>query len=200
MSHWPALLQTGDQGGMWPVHRRNVCQRAVWTDRGETTAEDQLGRKHGWTVWHLVKLLSTWRQQITACLWRAVLCFINICRPMNRHEGSVGFCKTWCKESCAAKPECKNGHRPVKAILQKCLLFLLLFFLKSLHLFISYLFLYIDCSCIVPWLSSGVHRLFFVPMQALLHYREIFLYQKVFHTFMCSIECTKCTVSYYWNW
>lgn len=37
--------------------------------------------------------------------------------------------------------------------------------------------------------------LFFVPMQSLLHYRLIFLYQKVFHTFMCSIKCT--TVQYH---
>lgn len=32
-------------------------------------------------------------------------------------------------------------------------------------------------------------------MQSLLHYRVIFLYQKVFHTFMCSIDCT--TVRYH---
>lgn len=31
---------------------------------------------------------------------------------------------------------------------------------------------------------------FFVPVQDLLLYRVIFLYQKLFHTFMCSIECT----------
>lgn len=48
------------------------------------------------------------------------------------------------KGSCAAKQECKKWKScPVKAILQKC-------FCCCLHQFISYLFLYIDCLCIVP--------------------------------------------------
>lgn len=43
LSHRPALLQAGDQGGMRPVHRRDVGQRAVRADRREAAAEDQLG-------------------------------------------------------------------------------------------------------------------------------------------------------------
>lgn len=110
-----------------------------------------------------------------------MLSFINICRLLN--TDGVCFCKTDSKGSCAAKPECKNGKScPTKAILQKC-------FCCCLHLFISYLFLYVDYVLYHDYLLVFID-FSFVPMQDLLHYRVIFLYQKVFHTFMCSIKCT----------
>lgn len=42
LSHRPALLQTGDQGRLWPVHCRDVRQCSVWTDWRKAIAEDQL--------------------------------------------------------------------------------------------------------------------------------------------------------------
>lgn len=44
MSHRPALLQAGDQGGMRAVRGGDVGERPVRTDRGEAAAEGQLGR------------------------------------------------------------------------------------------------------------------------------------------------------------
>lgn len=43
LPHRPALLQAGDRGGLRPVHRRDVRQRAVPAHRREAAAEDQLG-------------------------------------------------------------------------------------------------------------------------------------------------------------
>lgn len=189
MSYRPAILQTGDQGRMWPVHCRNVRQRAVWTDRRETAAKDQLGTRK--TVWHLqvVKLLSTWRQQMTASL-----CFVKICGLLNRHQDRcVCLCKTDVKGSCAAKPECKNGNPVLWR--QYCKNVLLLFapVLKVIYFFIlivyvlyhDYLLVFIDTF------------LFQCKVYCI---RVIFLYQKVFHTFMCSIDCTTVQYHYHWNW
>lgn len=94
------------------------------------------------------------------------------------------------KGSCAAEPECKKKKEILTSKGNIAKMFLLLF-APVYKLFIS-----LHCLCIVSWLPFGVYRfLFFVSMQNLLHYRVIFLYQKVFHTFMCSIDCT--TVRYH---
>lgn len=68
-------------------------------------------------------------------------------------------------------------------------------FCCCLHLFISYLFLYI----LIVYVSYHDYLLVFIDyflFQCKVYcIRVIFLYQKVFHTFMCSIDCT--TVQYH---
>lgn len=158
MSYWPEILQTGDEGRVRPVHRRDVGQRAVWTDWREAAAEDQLGRGTRRSEWHFTSGEAAVHTEAADDCARVDATF-------HTHLQTTEHGQSASKGSRAAKPECKNGKSCLsKAILQKCCCYLFLYL--GYILYHDYLLVFID--------------LFFVTMQDLLHYRKYFCIRKCF--------------------
>lgn len=95
---------------------------------------------------------------------------------------SVCLCETMKREVVLLSPNVKKKKWkscPVKAISQKCFC--------CLHLFINYLFLYILIVYVLYHDYLLVFIDYFLFKCKVCCIRVIFLYQKVFHTCMCSI-------------